>query len=160
MAQDSFVTREKAIFARIEKQQASMIKQVELTLPAMSRGFHIITDKILKALPMLPETGMLNIFCVHTSCGLALCESWDPAVRQDLRTIFDTLVPEDNPRYTHVLEGSDDMPSHAKSVLTGSSLTIPITHRRLNMGTWQGIQLAEFRDEGGPRHLVLTVYGD
>ena len=85
---------------------------------------------------------------------------WDPDVREDMKTIFQKLVPENVPVYRHVLEGSDDMPSHAKSVLTGVSLTIPITDGRLNMGSWQGIQFAEFRDDGGPRKLVLTVYGE
>lgn len=134
-----------------------MITQKEITLPAMCRGFHIITPYIEKAIEM-PETGLLNVFCQHTSCGLALCESWDPAVRYDLNNIFNKLVPENEPYYTHVLEGSDDMPSHAKSILTGASLTIPITRHKLNMGTWQGIQLAEFRDNGGPRTLILTIY--
>lgn len=137
-----------------------MINQKEMTLRPMSRGFHIITREVLKALPILPKVGMLNVFCKHTSCGLALCESWNPDVREDMKTIFQKLVPENVPVYRHVLEGSDDMPSHAKSVLTGVSLTIPITDGRLNMGSWQGIQFAEFRDDGGPRKLVLTVYGE
>lgn len=136
-----------------------MIEQKEIVLKSMRRGFHIITDEIVRALPALPQTGMLNIFCKHTSCGLALCESWDPAVRDDLKTIWKKMVPENDPDYTHVLEGPDDMPSHAKSILTGVSITIPITKGRLNMGTWQGIQFAEFRNDGGPRHLVLTIYG-
>lgn len=126
----------------------------------MSRGFNIITRDVVAALPTLPKVGMLNLFCKHTSCGLALCESWDPDVREDMKTIFRKLVPENAPEYRHVLEGSDDMPSHAKSVLTGVSLTIPITDGKLNMGTWQGIQFAEFRDDGGSRRLVLTVYGE
>lgn len=126
----------------------------------MSRGFHLITREILQQLPTLPKTGIMNIFCKHTSCGLSINENYDPDVRKDLETIFNHLVPENRPDYTHTLEGSDDMPAHAKSVLTGVSLTIPITGGRLNLGTWQGIYFNEFRDYGGTRELVITVIGE
>lgn len=137
-----------------------MISQVEITLRALSRGFHLVTDDIVAALPPLPSTGVLHIFVKHTSCGLCLGENYDPDVRGDLATIFNTLVPEDDPRYAHTLEGPDDMPAHAKSALTGTGLTIPITRHRLNLGTWQGIYLAEFRNHGGPRKLVLTIIAE
>lgn len=126
----------------------------------MSRGFHLITREILQQLPTLPKTGIMNIFCKHTSCGLSINENYDPDVRKDLETIFNHLVPENRPDYTHTLEGSDDMPAHAKSVLTGVSLTIPITGGHLNLGTWQGIYFNEFRDYGGTRELVITVIGE
>ncbi|MCB9637980.1 MAG: YjbQ family protein [Myxococcales bacterium] len=135
-----------------------MIQQTTLQLPAHPRGFHLVTPLVLRALPKLPSQGILHVFLQHTSAGLAICENADPDVRVDLEGIFNRLVPEDHPDYVHTLEGSDDMPSHAKSILTSVSLQIPITENRLNLGTWQGIYLCEFRDHGGPRRLVLTVY--
>ena len=105
----------------------------------------------------LPAAGLLNIFVKHTSCALAINENADPDVRADMNRILDHLVPENQPYYEHTLEGADDMPAHAKSALFGVSLTIPISDHRLNLGTWQGIYLCEFRDYGGPRRIVLTV---
>lgn len=101
---------------------------------------------------------MLNVFVKHTSCGLSINENADPSVRRDLDAIFDRMVPENAPYYEHIFEGADDMPAHAKSTLAGVSLTIPITNGRLNLGTWQGIYFCEFRDHGGPRTIVLTIY--
>ena len=135
-----------------------MIQQIELTLQAQPRGFHLITDEVLRHLPQLPKTGLLSLFVQHTSCALSICENWDPDVRGDMETIYDRLVPENMPDYRHVLEGSDDMPAHAKSSLFGVSITIPITNGHLNLGTWQGIYLCEFRDYGGPRSIVATIY--
>ncbi|MDE6541838.1 MAG: secondary thiamine-phosphate synthase enzyme YjbQ [Muribaculaceae bacterium] len=136
-----------------------MIQQIELRLPAMRRGCHLITGEIARRLAgMLPETGLLNIFVKHTSCGLTINENADPDVRTDMAEILDRLVPENEPYYEHTLEGADDMPAHAKSTLTGASLTVPVARGRLNLGTWQGIYLCEFRDYGGERTLVLTVY--
>ncbi|MDE6453509.1 MAG: secondary thiamine-phosphate synthase enzyme YjbQ [Muribaculaceae bacterium] len=136
-----------------------MIQQIELRLPAMRRGCHLITGEIARRLAgILPETGLLNIFVKHTSCGLTINENADPDVRTDMAEILDRLVPENEPYYEHTLEGADDMPAHAKSTLTGASLTVPIARGRLNLGTWQGIYLCEFRDYGGERTLVLTVY--
>ena len=120
-----------------------MIQQVEITLKPVPRGFHLVTGEILRQLPNLPKTGLMNIFVKHTSCGLSINENCDPDVRDDMETIFNRLVPENRPDYLHTLEGADDMPAHAKSVLSGVSLTIPITNGRLNMGTWQGIYLNE-----------------
>lgn len=97
---------------------------------------------------------------LHTSAALALCENADPDVRRDMAAIFDRLVPENQPYYTHTDEGPDDMPSHAKSVLAGASLTLPVADGRLRLGTWQGIYLCEFRDYGGPRRLVATAIGE
>lgn len=136
-----------------------MIAQFEIRLPAMRRGCHLITGEILRHLPTpLPRAGLLNIFVKHTSCGLTINENADPDVRTDMSRILDHLVPENQPYYDHTMEGADDMPAHAKSSLTGVSLTIPITDGRLNLGTWQGIYLCEYRDYGGSRTLVATIY--
>ena len=135
-----------------------MIHQIEIRLTAKTRGCHLITREIMRHLPALPESGLLNVFVKHTSCGLTINENADPDVRTDLDNILDHIVPERQPYYEHTMEGDDDMPAHAKSSLTGVSLTIPITNHRLNLGTWQGIYLCEFRDYGGERTLVLTIY--
>lgn len=138
----------------------SMIKQIEITLPAMSRGFHIITGEIMRNLPYLPQTGILNIFCKHTSCGLSINENCDPDVRIDMESIFNRLIPEKTSAYVHTIEGADDMPAHAKSSISGVSLTIPITNGKMNLGTWQGIYFCEYRNNGGARKLVITIIGD
>ena len=137
-----------------------MIQQVEITLKPVPRGFHLVTGEILRQLPNLPKTGLMNSFVKHTSCGLSINENCDLDVRDDMETIFNRLVPENRPDYLHTLEGADDMPAHAKSVLSGVSLTIPITNGRLNMGTWQGIYLNEYRSYGGARKLVVTILGE
>ena len=137
-----------------------MLNQLEITLSPKTRGFHLVTSEIMSQLPPLPKTGIINIFTKHTSCGLSINENYDPDVRVDMETIFNHLVPENRPEYQHTLEGSDDMPAHAKSVLSGVSLTIPITNGKLNMGTWQGIYFCEYRDYGGPRKLVVTIMGE
>ena len=141
-----------------------MVQQIEITLKPKSRGFHLVTSEILGRLPKLPKTGIINIFTKHTSSlqakrtsssgGLSINENCDPDVRGDMETIFNRLVPENQPYYEHTLEGSDDMPAHAKSTLSGVSITIPITNGKLNMGTWQGIYFCEFRNYGGARKLV------
>ncbi len=136
-----------------------MVIQKEFRLAAKRRGCHLVTGEIMQHLPSpLPESGLLNLFVKHTSCGLTINENADPDVRTDLASILDHIVPEDMPYYTHTFEGSDDMPAHAKSTLAGVSITIPITRGRLNLGRWQGIYLCEFRDYGGERSIVATVY--
>ncbi len=137
-----------------------MWQQVEMTLRARARGFHLVTEEIVRQLPALPDVGLLNLFIKHTSAALTINENYDPDVREDLESIFDRLVRESEPYYTHTMEGPDDMPSHAKTVLVGPSLTIPITDGRLNLGTWQGIYLCEFRNHGGSRHVVATITGE
>lgn len=138
-----------------------MIQQIEFTLSAKRRGFHLVTGEILQHLPNpLPHTGVLNLFVKHTSCALSVNENADPDVRSDMEKIYNRLVKENEPYYDHTLEGRDDMPAHAKSTLTGVSLTIPITRGRLNLGTWQGIYLCEFRDYGGARKVVATIIGE
>lgn len=117
-----------------------------------------MTREIMDKLPRLPKTGLLNIFVKHTSCALTINENADPDVRTDMDKIMDDIVKENQHWYDHTLEGADDMPAHAKSSIFGVSLTIPITDGRLNLGTWQGIYLCEFRNYGGARKLVATIY--
>lgn len=135
-----------------------MIEQFEISLPAYRRGFHLVTRHIESQLQNLPKLGLVNIFIKHTSAGLTINENADPTVRTDMDAFFDKYVPENEPYFQHTLEGADDMPAHIKSTLTGVSLTIPVTNGRLNMGTWQGIYLCEFRNHGGSRKLTITVY--
>lgn len=134
-----------------------MVQQIEITLPAYKRGYHLITDVVRQQLPQLPEQGLVNILIQHTSAAISLNENADPSVRVDFETFMNKLVPENNPSFTHTLEGSDDMPAHLKSSLIGASINIPITNHRLNLGTWQGIYLCEFRNSGGRRRLVVTI---
>ena len=122
------------------------------------RGFHLVTTEVLDHLPDLPETGVLHLFIQHTSAGLTINENADPTVRTDFESSFNNLVKEDEPYYIHTYEGSDDMPAHIKSTLVDNSVSIPITGHRLNFGTWQGIYLCEFRNQGGERKLVATIH--
>ena len=136
-----------------------MIQQISFSLTAKRRGCHLVTHEILRHLPTpLPEMGLLNIFLQHTSCAFSINENADPDVRSDMAKILDHLVKENESYYNHTLEGLDDMPAHAKCSLFGVSLTLPITNGRLNLGTWQGIYLCEFRDYGGERNVVATIY--
>lgn len=137
-----------------------MWQQVEFSLRPKSNGIHLITGEVAEHLPQLPHVGMLNLFIKHTSAALTINENADPDVRVDMKEIFNRLVPEGEPYYEHTMEGLDDMPAHAKTTIVGESLTIPITNGRLNLGTWQGIYLCEFRDHGGPRKLVATIAGE
>ena len=134
-----------------------MVFQSEFSLRPRSRGFHLVTDEIVRNLPPLPESGLLHLFIPHTSAALTINENADPDVQTDMGRIFDRLVKEREPYYEHTLEGDDDMPAHAKSTLCGVGLMIPITQHRLNMGIWQGIYLCEFRNHGGSRRIVATV---
>ncbi len=136
--------------------------QKTLHMTPKSRGFHLITDELLAQLPELPAftVGVAHLFIQHTSASLALNENVEPEVRGDLETYFNRLVPENGPPYTHTYEGPDDMPAHIKAVMIGSSVTIPITKGRFNLGTWQGIYLCEHRNRGGVRRLVVTIWGE
>lgn len=145
------------IISHIIQKQTSMALQTEFTLSPHKRGFHLITREILQQLPSLPETGLLHLFIKHTSAGLTINENADSDVQTDLEAIFNHLVKERESYYEHTLEGDDDMPAHAKSTLVGSSITIPITNGHLNLGTWQGIYLCEFRNRGGGRKIVATI---
>lgn len=135
-----------------------MIQQVEIILPSFRRGYHLITHLIEDQLPELPSNGMINIFIQHTSAGITINENADPTVRTDFETVFNKLIPENDSDYIHTFEGSDDMPAHVKSALIGQSVSIPVTNKRLNLGTWQGIYLCEFRNHGGKRRLVISIY--
>jgi secondary thiamine-phosphate synthase enzyme len=135
-----------------------MIEQLEITLPKFRRGFHLITSMIEKQLPQLPEKGLLHILVKHTSAGITINENADPSVRTDFESFINKMIPEDDPVYVHTCEGPDDMPAHLKSSVIGAEVTIPITNHRLNLGTWQGIYFCEFRNYGGIRKLVLTIY--
>lgn len=134
-----------------------MVEQVYISLPPMSRGYHLITRLIEQQLPKLPQNGLLNIFLLHTSAALAINENADPTVRQDFETVMDALVPDGTMQYAHNLEGEDDMPAHIKSAMFGVSLTIPIANSRLALGTWQGIYLCEFRNGTNYRKLIATI---
>ena len=135
-----------------------MIHQKEITLPQFRRGYHLITSLIEKNLPQLPESGLLHILVKHTSAGITLNENADPTVRTDFENFINKMIPENDAVYVHTYEGDDDMPAHLKSTVIGAEVTIPITNHRLNLGTWQGIYFCEFRNFGGARRLVLTVY--
>lgn len=135
--------------------------QKEIKLKPYSRGFHLITNEILLAIPELKEiqVGQLQVFIKHTSASLTINENADYTVRTDFESHFNKMVPENAPYYQHTYEGSDDMPAHIKASLLGASVQIPITSGRLNLGTWQGIYLCEHRDYGGSRKLVVTAFG-
>lgn len=135
--------------------------QKEILLRSYSRGFHLITDTIIEALPEIRKinTGFLQVFIKHTSAGLTINENADPTVRTDFESHINTMVPENAPYYVHNYEGPDDMPAHIKASLMGSSVQVPITQGRLNMGIWQGIYLCEHRNHASSRKLVVTAYG-
>jgi secondary thiamine-phosphate synthase enzyme len=135
--------------------------QREIQLPTLSRGFHLVTRQVVEALPELARTrvGLLHVFIRHTSASLTINENADPDVPADLERALNATAPEDFP-YVHTVEGPDDMPAHVKSVLIGSSVSVPVGNGKLLLGTWQGIYLAEHRDHATRRTLVLTLQGD
>lgn len=135
--------------------------QKEISLPAVRRGFHLITSAVEKALPELRiiRVGQLQVFIKHTSASLSINENADPTVRVDFESHFNKMVPENAPYYRHTSEGPDDMPAHLKASLLGSSVIIPVTNGELNLGIWQGIYLCEHRDDGGSRRIVITLSG-
>jgi secondary thiamine-phosphate synthase enzyme len=136
--------------------------QREITLRPRPRGFHLVTDEIVSALPELREVGvgLAHLFIRHTSASLTLNENASPDVRDDFEAHFDAAVPEDAPYWTHTIEGPDDMPAHIKASLLGPSLTVPVSDGRLALGTWQGVYLCEHRNRGGARSLIVTVVGE
>lgn len=138
------------------------IIQKEILLKARTRGFHLITKEILENIKELSEIkkGIANIFIQHTSASLSVNENADPTVRQDMETYFNISVPEDSDFYMHTFEGPDDMTSHIKASIIGSSVNIPVTNGRFNLGRWQGIYLCEHRNNGGNRKIVVSVYGE
>jgi len=138
------------------------IFQTSISLNPYPRGFHLITEQIVDNFPDLKsiDKGILHIFIQHTSAGITINENADPTVRKDFQSFINDLIPETYPHFIHTTEGADDMPAHLKSSLLGNSLQIPITRGKLNLGTWQGIYLCEFRNRGGSRKLVLTAMGE
>lgn len=139
-----------------------MWQQTEIRLKARSRGFHLITDEVLRQLPQLAEIqcGILHVFIKHSSASITLNENADPTVRSDMEAHFNHFVPERAPYYQHTYEGDDDMPAHIKTSLLGNSLSLPISHGQLNIGIWQGIYLGEHRDHASSRTLVITINGE
>ncbi|MEX2514035.1 MAG: secondary thiamine-phosphate synthase enzyme YjbQ [Cyclobacteriaceae bacterium] len=139
-----------------------IILQKEISLRPYPRGFHLITKEIVDNLPEIRkiETGVLFILIKHTSAGITINENADPSVRTDMETFVNDLAPETYPHFIHTSEGMDDMPAHIKCSLFGSNITIPLSRGKLNLGTWQGIYLGEFRNNGGSRNLVMTIYGN
>lgn len=135
--------------------------QKQIQLPAFKRGFHLITSLLETEFPELQniQQGQFQAFIKHTSASLTINENADPTVRHDFEKHINVMVPEHAPYYIHTYEGPDDMPAHIKSSLMGASVQIPITHGRLNLGTWQGIYLGEHRDHGGKRKVVLSAFG-
>lgn len=136
--------------------------QKEIRLQPRARGFHLITNEILNQLPEINafKIGMLNVFIKHTSASLSINENADPTVRQDFESYFNRAVPENEPYYKHLDEGSDDITAHLKASILGSSLNIPVTNGELNIGIWQGVYLCEHRNHGGRRSLVITIHGE
>jgi secondary thiamine-phosphate synthase enzyme len=136
--------------------------QKEFSLPPKRRGFHLVTSEVMAHLPEISSIrrGMLHLFIKHTSASLTINENADPTVRSDLERHFNHIAPENAPYYEHDTEGSDDMPAHIKASLLGSSVTVPISEGRLNMGTWQGIYLCEHRNHSGAREIVATISGE
>jgi secondary thiamine-phosphate synthase enzyme len=135
--------------------------QKTLRLPALKRGFHLITDLVTAEVPEIEKIkiGLAHVFIRHTSASLTVNEDADPTVRVDFESHFNKMVPENAPYYRHNDEGPDDMPAHLKASLLGSSVTVPITDGKLNLGTWQGIYLCEHRDHATRRWLVVTLQG-
>ncbi|MFV1883417.1 MAG: secondary thiamine-phosphate synthase enzyme YjbQ [Balneola sp.] len=139
-----------------------MVLQKKIKLSPKPRGFHLVTREVMEHIPEIAEvkTGIMHVFIQHTSASLTINENADPTVRSDFETFFTRTVPEDMSLYQHTCEGPDDMTSHIKSSLLGSSVSIPVTNGRLNLGMWQGIYLCEHRNRAGRRKLVVTVMGE
>ena len=135
--------------------------QKQISLKPKSRGFHLVTSEIVSQFPEISEIeqGILQVFIKHTSAGLTINENADPTVRDDFESHINKMVPENQSYYRHTFEGSDDMPAHIKASLMGTSVQIPVTNGKLNLGIWQGIYLCEHRNNGGSRKLVLTLMG-
>lgn len=136
--------------------------QRKIALRARARGFHLVTDELLQALPELARcrVGLLHLWLQHTSASLSINENADPAVRRDFERFFGRLAPDGEAGYEHDYEGPDDLPAHFKASLLGCQLSVPVSDGRLAMGTWQGIYLGEHRLEGGSRRVLATLHGE
>ncbi|MBT8765894.1 secondary thiamine-phosphate synthase enzyme YjbQ [Metapseudomonas boanensis] len=139
-----------------------MWQQTLITLRPRSRGFHLVTDELLEALPELRRcrVGLLHLWLQHTSASLTVNENADPAVRRDFERFFNRLVPQGESGYEHDYEGPDDLPAHFKGSLLGCQLSLPVQDGQLAVGTWQGVYLGEHRDQGGPRRVLATLHGE
>ncbi|MFT4568180.1 MAG: secondary thiamine-phosphate synthase enzyme [Saprospiraceae bacterium] len=135
-----------------------MIGQIDIELPALGRGFHLITDHIVHSITDLPDIGIMHLHILHTSAGLTINENADPSVLVDYESFFNHIVPERMSFITHDMEGDDDMPAHIKASLVGNSISVPIRKGKLLLGTWQGIYLCEFRNHPHRRKLVISIY--
>lgn len=135
-----------------------MIQHYQVSLPPFARGYHLITDLVVNAITTWPEQGLLHVFIKHTSAALCINENADPTVRTDFEKVFNMLVPENLPFLDHDYEGPDDMPAHIKAAMIGTSVSMPIVNGKVDLGTWQGVFLCEFRNRGGSRKLVLTLH--
>jgi len=142
--------------------ESYMWQQTEFSLSAKKRGFHLITNEVIQQVKQLNQIqcGILHLFIKHSSASLTINENADPTVRTDLEKHFNVSAPENAPYYEHTYEGPDDMPAHIKASTIGSSISIPISNGRLNLGIWQGIYLGEHRDSAGSRTLVATIQGE
>ena len=136
--------------------------QKTISLTPKRRGFHLVTREVLEQVPELAaiNVGLMTVFIQHTSASLTINENADPTVREDFENYFTRLAPENEPYYKHNDEGPDDLPAHLKASILGSSITLPISDGRLNIGIWQGIYLCEHRNSGGARRLVVTIHGE
>ena len=139
-----------------------MWAQHEVVLEPRPRGFHLVTDEVVRGVPELSSVtvGLCHVWIKHTSAALTVNENADPSVRSDFRTWFDRAVPDDAEYFEHTAEGPDDMTSHIKASLLGPSVTLPVSGGRLALGTWQGIYLCEHRERGGARRLTVTLFGE
>ncbi|MEH6388507.1 secondary thiamine-phosphate synthase enzyme YjbQ [Pseudomonas profundi] len=135
--------------------------QRTITLKPRSRGFHLVDEEIVSALPELAkvEMGMLHLWLLHTSASLSINENADPLVRGDLEAFLRRLVPDDTSYFKHTYEGPDDMTAHVKASLLGVQLSVPVSHGRLATGTWQGLYLGEHREDAGSRRVLATLQG-
>ncbi|MFL3006432.1 MAG: secondary thiamine-phosphate synthase enzyme YjbQ [Candidatus Neomarinimicrobiota bacterium] len=135
--------------------------QKNITIKKKQKGFHLVTDQIVNQIPEIDkiQIGLLHVFILHTSASITLNENMDRSVRDDFESYFDHLVPENQTYFTHIYEGSDDMPAHLKSSILDSSIFIPISNGSLKLGTWQGIYLCEHRKHASSRNIVLTIQG-
>ncbi|KAF3981622.1 MAG: YjbQ family protein [Methylococcales symbiont of Hymedesmia sp. n. MRB-2018] len=136
--------------------------QKQITLQAKQRGFHLVNHEIIQNIAEIKQLkmGLLHLFIQHTSASLAINENADPDVRHDMEAYFNQAIPENEPYFMHLLEGSDDMPAHIKAVVLGCELTIPVSNGQLNMGIWQGIYLCEHRNHAGCRTIIATLNGE
>ncbi|EHL31710.1 secondary thiamine-phosphate synthase enzyme YjbQ [Legionella drancourtii] len=136
------------------------LEQFSMTVETVGRGTTDITAEIAAVLANATiQQGLCHLFLQHTSASLMLCENYDAQVRQDLENFLTRLIPDGDPLFKHVIEGVDDMPAHIRTILTQTSLTIPLQNKKLALGTWQGIYLYEHRYQSHQRHLKITVMG-